>query len=237
MKISIITPTIRERGLELVYKALKYQIFKDWEWLIGSPFDPKIKEAKWVKDDFKGGFWTLNRIYNRLIKEAKGELLVSWQDYTWAKPDALQKFWFHYQNNKKAVVSGVGNKYSDESWTNMVWKDPRQREDFGSFYETTFDNCEGNFCAVPKEAVLAVGCFIPEFDFAGFGMDWYSVFERLDEVGGWQFFLDQTNKSFSLPHPRNPNWDKYNLLGEKYEQLKERLRKEGKWPVYPLTNL
>ena len=56
MKLSIITPTIRKKGLEIVRNSLKNQSYRDYKWLIGSPFDPEIPETIWIKDDFKGGF-------------------------------------------------------------------------------------------------------------------------------------------------------------------------------------
>jgi len=61
--ISIITPTIRESGLSLVDKTLRRQTFTDIEWLVGSKFQSEF--GRWVKDDFEGGYWTLNRIYNK----------------------------------------------------------------------------------------------------------------------------------------------------------------------------
>lgn len=66
--------------------------------------------------------WTLNRDMNTAIKKAQGELIISWQDYTYAKPDALEKFWFHYKQNPKAVISGVGNKYEDSSLRLLLGK-------------------------------------------------------------------------------------------------------------------
>ena len=151
MDISIISPSVRAGGLEVVSKALKQQSFRNFEWLIGSPFNPKKKEARWVKDDFKGGFWSLNRIYNKMIKQAQGKLLISWQDYTFAKPDCLEMFWSHYKNNPKVLVSAVGNKYTDKTWTCQTWKDPRERDDLGSFYEVFPSDVEWNLCSCEKK--------------------------------------------------------------------------------------
>jgi len=48
MKISVITPTIREEGLPIVDKALNRQSFEDFEWLVGSPFPTEY--GKWVEE-------------------------------------------------------------------------------------------------------------------------------------------------------------------------------------------
>ena len=69
MKISVIIPTNRPGSLDLAKASLPRQSFQDFEILVGSPFDPSF--GRWIIDDFKDGFWTLGRIYNRLIDAAK----------------------------------------------------------------------------------------------------------------------------------------------------------------------
>jgi hypothetical protein len=231
--ISIITPSIRKEGLYTVAKALSRQTFRDFEWLIGTPVDPQQKDGVWVEDDFTGGYWTLNRIYNKLIEEASGSLIVSWQDFTFADPDALEKFWFHYETEPKTLVTAVGNKYESvyPEPRNMLWKDPREREDQGSYYSCFFNDIEWNLCSIPKEALYAVGGFDEGLDFLGFGMDGYSVNERLNDLGGRDFKINQTIKSYSLVHGRIKDWDKDNLLGKPYQDRKKELIAKGVWPV------
>lgn len=205
--ISVITCSIRPEGLALVEKALKRQTHRDFEWI--------IQEREDLPKDC---VWTLNRDYNKAIKKAKGELIVSWQDYTFAKPDALEKYWYHYEQEPRTIVSGVGDKYQDNTWTVKTWQDPRERDDQGTFYPCYFNDIEGNFCAVPTGAFYAVGGFDESMD-RYYGMDFFSVLDRLNMVGGWDFKLDQTNKSYSLEHGRlNPQWDEFNWLGDRYNQ-------------------
>lgn len=104
-KIVVLTPTIRNEGLKIVQKALEEQDFEDFDWYIGSPEKPKDTWGNWVNDDFKGGYWTLNRIYNKLIKESDGELIVSWQDYTYGDKNILSTLWERYQKDNKSLVS------------------------------------------------------------------------------------------------------------------------------------
>lgn len=90
--ISVLTPTIRNDGLEIIKKALNKQTYELFEWIICSPEKPNLKgRYEWMKDDFTGGLWTLNRVYNRMINYANGELIVSIQDYTSFDPDALER--------------------------------------------------------------------------------------------------------------------------------------------------
>jgi len=227
-QISIITPSIRPKGLEIVWKALRRQTFQDFEWLIGSTFMPK--HGKWVKDNFEGGKWTLNRIYNKLIKEAQGEIIVSWQDFTYAKPDTLEKLAFHLKEN--IIVGGVGDKYTGDDFMVKIWKDPRKTQKYGTYYETTFDNIEWNLCGLRKEAIYDVGGFDEGADFEYLGMDGYGVNERLNELG-YKFYLDQTMESRSLTHGRIPDWEKLNGIHGKYTERRDKLRAKGKWVKMP----
>lgn len=200
--ISVITPTVRVEGLKLVEKALNRQTFRNFEWIVQEPTRPLPKDC----------VWQLNYDYNRAVEKAKGDLIVSWQDYTYAKPDTLEKFWKHYQDEPKTLVGAVGNKYADESWSVMTWKDPRERDDQGSFYPCYFSDIEWNLASIPKEAIYAVGGLDEGLD-TGFGMDAYSVNERLNILGGYDFKLDQTIKSYSLEHGRlTKDWDEKNWL-------------------------
>lgn len=223
--ITVITPSNRDiKGINVVGRALMRQTFTDFEWLIGAPDKPKgvFVEFKYVADPKKklDDYWVLNKLYNKMIKRAEGELIVSIQDYTSFTPQALEKFWFHYQNNPMSVVTGVGGKYVDDNFISQVWQDPRERLDQGSFYETTYDNIEFNFCAVPKKAFESVGGFDEVLDrFAG--MDGYSVVDRLNMLGEYKFFIDQTNKSYSLVHGRYDEWEERNAIHGPYQERRE----------------
>lgn len=235
IKVSVVTPTIRPDGLPLVEKALAHQNFKDFEWLIGSPFKPKVAiPHRWVRDNYIGGFWTLNRIYNQLFRKAKGEIIVTWQDYIWAPPEALQKFVAAVKRTF-SPVSGVGDQYAkvDELLRlyDKVWADPRKTSRYGSFYECTWKDCEWNFAAFPRALIFVIGGMDEELDFRGYGGDQYQVCERWNDAG-ISFYLDQANESFTLRHGRDKDWDKNHVLfnGE-YERRKKELKESGEWPI------
>ena len=239
MKVTIVTPTIRKEGLDVVRQSLLKQTHKDWEWLIGSPFDPGIKEATWVKDDFEGGYWTLNRIYNRLFSRSNSELIISWQDWIYANPEGLEKFITNYEATK-AIVSGVGDQYeSVDKWGKpqvKIWADPRKNTSHGSFYECYPNDAEWNWCAIPLSAIKKAGGMDEGLDFLGYGGDQLQLGQRLDELG-YKFYLDQTNESFTIRHSRDDfggqsNWDDNHVLfNGAYDKRILELKTQGKWPV------
>jgi hypothetical protein len=241
MKISVVTPTIRKDGLAIVQRALKRQTFESYEWLIGSKFTPEIPEARHIKDDFHGGFWALNRIYNRLFTEAKGELVVSLQDNIWVESDGLQKFWDDYQATG-GLVSGVGDQYEEIDTrgkpTIVCWNDPRKKTNkHGTFfYECVWNDCEWNWAAIPRKLFFAVGGMDEKLDFMGYGGDQLQTCERLKDYGA-KFYLDQTNESFTLRHSKGDfggqdNWEKNHVsLNGSYSKRKQELIEGKLWPI------
>lgn len=199
--ISIVTPSVRLKGLDLVKKALKNQSYTDFEHIIALQEHPPKK----------GDYWTIYSDYNRAIKQAKGDLIISWQDYTWAKPDTLEKFAYHFKQEPKTLVTAVGDKYTDDTWTVKLWADPRKRMDQGSFYQCYPNDIEFNLCAIPKEAIYAVGGFDERLNkYSSIcGLD---VVDRLQVMGGYDYKIDQTIETFSLDHGRLPDWEKFNPI-------------------------
>ena len=244
MKVSVLTPTIRKEGLDLVHEALKRQTFDDFEWLIGSPFDPELKSSwfpiDWVPDTFEGGFWTLNRIYNKLFSQARGDLIVTLQDWIYVTPDGLEMFWEDFEaTDGNACISGVGDQYSELDALGKpsikVWSDPRKHMKYGSFYECYFQDVEWNWAAIPKRAFFDVGGMDEKLDFLGYGGDQLQCCARMNDAG-YRFYLNQLNESFTLRHGREDfggqeKWDKNHVLfNGRYEQRKKELILKGEWP-------
>lgn len=249
MKISVITPSIRKDGLDIVKKALENQTFdkNEFEWLVCSPSPLPKRFTKlnytWVDDDSEHGFWALSRSYNKLFEAAEGELIVSLQDWIHIEPDGLQKFWENYEKmGPKSIITGCGDQYERlDKWGKpeiKIWSDPRKTEKYGSFYELgNFDDIEFNWCCFPKQAVLDVGGADNILDFLGFGADLYQMADRLNDFGGYKFYIDQTNESFSIRHDRKDYggqlyWNENHvLLNHKYDIRKKQLIETDNWPV------
>jgi len=227
-KICVITPTIRLEGLDLVRRALEEQTFTDFDWLICSRKDPGIDWATWVPDYFKGGLWTLNRAYNALLRASDCDLVVSWQDYTFAKKDTLKRFWSHYEYEPKMLVSALGHKYEDDSWSKMTWEDFRRPGRCNAAY------VEWNLCSCPLKGLKEIGGFDEGADFLYFGLDGYQVNHRLEETEH-SFYCDGRIESFSLGHGRVPDWDKKNGMGTgkgvPYQKRVAYLKSGNLWPV------
>jgi len=226
-KITVITPTIRPEGIDIVRRALEEQEFTDFDWLICSPFDPKTW-GTWIPDTFKGGVWTLNRAYNALLRRCDSELIVSWQDFTYANKDTLDRFWAHYQYEPKMLVSALGNKYEDKTWQKVNWVDLRK----GGMCNPNY--VEWNLCSCPLKGLQEIGGFDEEADFLYFGLDGFQVNYRLEETGH-TFYCDSKIESFSLGHGRVEDWDKKNGMGsgrgEPYQKHKADLQSRNLWPV------
>lgn len=239
--ISILTPSIDKSRLAIVAKAIQNQTHEDWEWLIGSKFDPEIEFATWIKDDFEGGYWTLNRIYNRLFEQARGELVVSWQDNIYTPPASLEAFWDDYiATEASALISGVGDQYSEVDAflrpTQKCWSDPRKTNKYGSFYECSWNDVEWNWAAIPKDLFWAVGGMDEQLDFLGYGGDQLQVCDRLNDFGA-RFYLNQANESYTYRHDRSAHggqkeWDSNHVLfNGTYYRRRDDLVTSDNWPI------
>ena len=211
MKISIVTPSVRHENLEIIAKCLHRQDFKDFEWIVISPTyyagaDILIKDPP----KRKGDFYRLCGAWNRGFKMAHGELVISIQDGIWFPPDTLSRFWTHYQNNPKGLVTAVGHQYDRTDKLgkpeNLVWQDPRVRLDQGSFYEVSPSEMEFAVCSVPKQALIDCGGMDEEYD-KGPAVGEKEMCFRMDQLG-YKFYIDQTIEYRAIHHPRlTGNWD------------------------------
>jgi len=211
--ISIITPTTRPELLPIIEKCLKRQDFTDWEWIIVSPKEiDTVKPTLLLKDPPKqpNDFWTLCKGWNKAYAHAKGGLVVNIQDGIWFPPDILSKFWFHYQNQPRILVSAIGHQYGgfDDMGkpVNEVWHDPRSRTDV-SFQEVPPSEMEMVMCSIPRQAILECGGIDEIYDTCN-GAQEKEMCWRLNKLN-WDFYIDHTIEYRAIHHPRlTENWDK-----------------------------
>jgi hypothetical protein len=154
-------------------------------------------------------FWTLCKGWNQAYARAKGKLIVNIQDMIWFPQDTLSRFWFHYQNNPRALIGALGHQYSDIDEygkpINLVWTDPRWRGDI-SFQEVSPSEMEMTMSSIPKQAILECGGIDEEYDQANGAQEKEMCF-RLRELG-WKLFLDHTIEYRAIHHPRlTDDWD------------------------------
>lgn len=234
--ISILTPTCRPEGLEIVQKAILRQTFTDIQWIVSAPRGIKIKGFKRIDvllsdpPKLTDDYWSVYKAYNKMVRHSEGELIISWQDHTSTNPDTVERLYYHYQTEPKTLVTAVGHKYSNKNFTDITWKDPRVNTKFGSYYPCYFNDIEWNLCSVPKQAILDVGGFDEEMDkYSSLcGLD---VLERINDLGGYDFKIDQSIESFSTNHDRLPYWEENLPFDGPYEERKQELKLRNEYPV------
>lgn len=149
MKISVLTPTIRPEGLKIVQESLAKQTFKDFEWLVEVGVPERGHD--------------LNAAFNRMLRRAKGELIVIYQDYIKAPPDYLQKFWDAYQKHPRTFFTAPVGKVDNLDYQGAIKWDWRAKvkEDIS---DCRWDGWEIDSGCAPLSALKEIGGFDEELD-------------------------------------------------------------------------
>lgn len=124
-KFTVFTPTYnRVRLLPRVYKSLKAQTFRDFEWVIvndGSSDGTDRVVAEWIDEKSIPirYFWQTNggkhTVINRGVKEAQGYFFAILDSDDWYTPHTLERFLFHWNsipNNQRSNFAGVAGLYA-----------------------------------------------------------------------------------------------------------------------------
>jgi hypothetical protein len=193
MKISVITPTIRPEGLNIIQSSLANQTFKDFEWLV----EVGLKTEH-----------DLNKAFNKMIKRAKGELLVFLEDYTKVPPDYLQKWWDAYQKYPDTFFTAPLGKVDNLEYkppARWDWRAWKHKESDGDFIDGKWDCWEIDNGACPKACLYAIGGFDEELD-AFWSCDNLNVGCRAD-IARYKFLNYFGNPAIAydhdafMPHP------------------------------------
>ena len=221
-RVSVIVPTARYGGLDVVFESMSHQTFKDFEVLIVDELH-RQKEIEacgfiYVEPPPKkpGMWWNLDASLNKVIRQAQGELIVQLNDYVWVPSDGLEKFVKRHEMEPKALISGVGDQFLApnqdipqglysvwNSWPGppsgeKVFSDPRKADRNQGFYLTIPLLFEGNWCMYPKQAWIDVGGYDEAFDI-GWGYDNNEFAERCT-MNGYYVFLDTENEALCYSH-------------------------------------
>lgn len=177
-KISVVTPTIRPGSLWLTQETLAGQTFKDFEWLVEIGFPTRGHD--------------LNAAFNRMIKRAKGELIVFLEDFTKIEPDGLQRFWEAYQKHPDTLMTAPLVKV--RSWDDEAkiydWRTERE--------DCQWTECELDWGAIPKKVLQEVGGFDEELD-AHWSCDNVNLGCRAN-LAGYKFHCVKDNPALALDH-------------------------------------
>jgi len=207
IKISVITSSIRPKGLAITQSCLAKQTFKDFEWCCELGIPQKGHD--------------LNQAYNRMIRRAKGELMVSLQDYIRIPDNGLELFWQAYKKNKDTFLTAPVGKTLD--WTNVKW-DWRTSE--GAKMDWTMWECD--WASAPLEALKKIGGFDEWLDGKTWSFDNVNVGLRA-EMAGYKFGCLRGNKAIAYDHDRDfkhPFRDNFNpqFHNERLDQIRKGLK-------------
>lgn len=219
--ISVVTPSVRVKGLGMVEKSLLRQTYKNFEWIVVSPREcptwiqsPDLNLV-WIPDPPKkpGDYYGLNKAWNEAFRRCRGELVVSIVDLLWFPPDTLERLWAHYQANPKACIGAVGHQYDQiisGKPENKVWSDPRVRSG-EYFYQIPPIDMELCIASIPRKAIEDVGGVDENFDrYAALSEKEMNM--RIEQLG-YTFHIDQSIEYRAFRHERlSLEWD------EKYRQ-------------------
>lgn len=176
IKISVVTPSIRPNGLERVRDSLLQQTFKNFEWLV---------EINWT------GETDFNEAMNRMIGRARGELIVSIQDYIAIRADGLQRFWDAYVEKPGFYTAPVGKIMTEGEVPRWDWRVHKN----GPIAWSEWEICYG---AAPRKALIEIGGFDEILDSA-WGFDNVNTAYRA-HLAGYEFFCLHDNESVAIDH-------------------------------------
>lgn len=193
MKISVITVSIRPKGLEITQKSLAEQTFKDFEWLQEVSIPEKGHD--------------LNAAYNRALRRARGELVVSLQDYIKPNPQLLEKFWGAYEKDKRTFFTAPVGKTANEDFSGPFKWDWRAFEDA----KVSWQHWEIDSGAAPLSALKEIGGFDEILD-GHWSTDNVNVGYRA-YLAGYKFahIFDNPSVAYDhdafIPHPFRADFD------------------------------
>jgi hypothetical protein len=179
-RITVITCSIRPKGLEITQKCLAEQTFQDFEWIQEISIPEKGHD--------------LNAAYNRALRRAKGELIVSLQDYIKVTPQYLEKMWQAYQENPNTFITAPVGKTDKEDYSGSPRWDWRAYSDAKCIWNTW----EIDSGAAPLSCLKKIGGFDEELD-GSWSADNVSVGWRA-HLAGYKFMHLPFNPAVAYDH-------------------------------------
>lgn len=176
--ISIITPSIRCKGLSIVQKCLSRQTYQNFEWLVEIGIPTRGCD--------------LSRAFNRMLRRARGEWIAILQDYTRIEPDGLEKF-LKIADPKKLYTGALGKTLD---WKNVKW----DWREFGEFREVDYRRWEIDWGFASLQAFRDVGGFEEEYD-QFWSSENVEIAYRMSKLG-YRFYVMPNNKAIQYDHDK-----------------------------------
>lgn len=123
MRVSVICPTNRNYNIDRLIKIFLEQDYKDKTLLIGLDSLEGVDLSYLGEDSnvftfYEGKKETIGVKRNRLVKGAKGEIIIHMDDDDWYAPDFITRSVNHLLNTK-AAITGLSKAYFYKPHTNM----------------------------------------------------------------------------------------------------------------------
>lgn len=186
IKITVISPSIRPEGLLITQKCLAEQTFTEFEWLT---------EIGLKKEH------DLNKALNRMLKRAKGELIVILQDYIRVPPNYLQKWWDAFKLHPDTFFTAPVGKVKSLDYKGEVawdWRAWTEKDQMGDFMPGKWNCWEIDSGAAPLAALKKIGGFDEELD-RYWSCDNLNVGCRA-EIEGYKFLNYFKNPAVAFDH-------------------------------------
>ena len=213
-KISVITPTIRVEGLKVVHESLLKQTFKSWEWLVE------------IGDGVEMSF---SKDMNKMLRRAKGELIVSLQDYIKAPKDGLEIFWEEHQEHIRTFFTAPVGKTTDWVSIRFDWRKNGERRKIEAV------EWELDWAAAPLQAFYDIGGFDENFD-RGWSWDNVNLALRAQKAE-YGFIVLPNNEAVAYDHDavmEHPFRDKL-ANNDVLSEIKRDDIEKGNWKLDYLT--
>lgn len=185
MKITVVTPSIRPEGLEVVHDTLAKQSFRDFEWV--------------QKLSVPGPTSDLCFQMNQALAQAKGELIVFLQDYITIPPNGLERMWEMYVKHPNTCFTAPVGKVTDLSdpYAPVTWDWRRYSQ---NHQDITYERWEIDWGSAPRIALERAGGFEERYD-EGFGWENVDLAYRLQKLG-YDFKVDCENAAVAWDHDK-----------------------------------
>ena len=175
--VSVLTPSIRPKGLEITQQCLKNQTYQDFQWI--------VEIGLGNKHDF-------NQAMNRMIKRANGKIIIILQDYIKVEPDFIEKC-VKACDKETMFTCPVGKTDKEDYSGTPKWD---WRNNHNAQMDWRMWEIDAGFCH--RDILLAVGGFDERLD-QWWSMDNVSVGKRAD-IMGYKFKCLIDNKCIAYDH-------------------------------------
>lgn len=256
-KVSVLCVTNRQGSIDILFRNLRKQTFKDFEVVIvdgsekGHPIDeeemavkyfpePKAKNPQLTSVPFNLG-WA----YNFGIRYCEGEFIFCLQDYIWIPANAIEKFLERIETDaeKKTCVIGVGHKakypetldgdFSTKP-TGISEIDDRLVGSGRDIQWTDYSQFELNYAMVPKQMFYDAGGLEESFDNTYYGAD-NTALALKAEMMGYKFLIDKSNECIGYNQslfPRPRDWEERHNNKGNYNVWATRVINTGTWTKF-----